>query len=179
MLDRRLNLTVTAYGFDPAPEPGATAGVAGPARLRGSGTALVASIDADPANLGQTARTEPRYQVLRIDRNGFTRLNRRFDAATGTWQADERRGPGGSVTYRRRWDNTTAVFPAAEDNDGRLLVRAEDGGFAFIHSSIMEYLVAAAAAGVTPSAPLRSRLAVGSWRCLRAEIEATGPTRRV
>jgi hypothetical protein len=156
-----------------------------------------------------------RYQVLRIDRDGFTRLDRRFDAATGTWRADERRGPGGSAAHRSPWDDVSATFPlrvgggdrrrrrhavtalalrlwqttarliglaeltastaatltsmsergldvghaAHAIGSGSLLVRAEDGGFAFIHSSVMEYLVAAAAAGDPGSGGGDGRLA--------------------
>ncbi|MDT3437998.1 TIR domain-containing protein [Pseudofrankia sp. BMG5.37] len=106
ILGGHLNVLLAAHGHG-APAPNRPLPAA-PARLPRSGTAL---ISAHPPHPVPTAEAAVRYQLVRVSRSEVTRLDRRFSRRAGAWRPADEVGPGGTVTYRTRWEHAAATFP--------------------------------------------------------------------
>jgi len=105
----------------PKPEPetihksstaSAASAVSAIARLPASGVPTVSCHPDSRQTGGPSAGTEPaRYQVIRMDRTGLRRWDRRFDGHERIWRPDDRHGPAGRTARPIRWRSAASTFP--------------------------------------------------------------------
>jgi WD40 repeat protein len=115
VLGRRLNLVITAFGGRPSGQERDVVDLLGR-----SGTAAVSSRPPHTARPTQAVAgharrrqddADARYQLIRADHAGLTRIDRRFNVAAGVWRPDMRSGAALTATREVRWRSAEATFP--------------------------------------------------------------------
>ncbi len=117
VLGRRLNLVVTALGGRPAGHDRDVVDTLGRARTPAVSSRPPRNAAGVQAGGGRAQRgqddADPRYQMVRADLTGLTRIDRRFNPGSGIWRPDSRSGAAVSVTRPVRWRSAEAAFPRA------------------------------------------------------------------
>ncbi|MGF7234757.1 MAG: TIR domain-containing protein, partial [Frankia sp.] len=129
VLGRRLNLVLTALGGRPAGHDREVVDTLGRARTPAVSCRPPRNATGVHAGGGRASRgqedADPRYQIVRADLAGLTRIDRRFNPGSGVWRPDSRSGAAVSVTRPVRWRSAETTFPRAA---ARATLASDDHG---------------------------------------------------